>query len=142
MFIEERARAVGMLVSGSSLRQVVLSISFSIFHHFFYLHLRFFSLLQVARHFHRQLTTIKKLWAKINHTGSVQDIRQRPRSRVTTRGQDCYMILSHLRDSWKSAASTARQTNGVHGHPISSETVRNRLKEEQLFVSVQGNVWC
>jgi hypothetical protein len=109
------------------------------------LHLRLFSfsLLQVARHFHWQLTTIRNLCAKFNHTGSVRDIRRRPRSRVTTRGQERYMILSHLRDSWKSAASTTRQTNGVHGHPISSETVRNRLKEERLFVRRPlGEVWC
>lgn len=43
---------------------------------------------------------------------------------VTTRVQDRYIALNHLRDRWKIATSKARLTNGIHGHPISPQTIR------------------
>ena len=42
------------------------------------------------------------------------------------------MVVNHLRDRFKPATQTARETNGTHGRSISSQTVRNRLKEVRL----------
>ena len=86
----------------------------------------------MSRQFHRQINTIRRLWAKYQQTGSVRDLRRRPRSKVTTRPQDRYIVLSHLRDRFKSATTTARATRGLHGRFISSQTVRNRLREANL----------
>lgn len=69
------------------------------------------SMLLVYRHFHRQPTTIRKLFGKLNQTGSVHDIQQRSSSRVATRGQDHYIVLNQLRVRCKSITPTARQTN-------------------------------
>lgn len=62
-------------------------------------------------HFHRHSTTIQRLWGKFNQTGCVYDIQQSPMSRVTTRGQNRYIVLNHIRVRWKSDTPTARQTN-------------------------------
>ena len=59
-------------------------------------------------------------------------MRRRPRSRVTSRSQDRYIVLTHLRNRFTSATSTARANRGLHGRIISSQTVRNRLKEANL----------
>ena len=51
--------------------------------------------------FHSQLEnhkTIQQLWRKYQVTSSVAVLRRRPRGRVTTLGQDRYILNSHLRD--------------------------------------------
>lgn len=49
----------------------------------------------------------------LNKTGSVQDIQQRSRFLVATRGQDRYIVrLNHFSNvRWKSVTETTRQTN-------------------------------
>ena len=54
--------------------------------------------------------------------------RRRPRRRVTTRRQDRYIVLSHLRDRRMTAASTARRTIGIHNRPASNNPIANRLR--------------
>lgn len=54
---------------------------------------------------------------------------RRPRGRVTTRAQDRYIVLTHLRRRFQTAASTARQTIGTHGRTVHPRTIRNRLKD-------------
>ena len=76
-----------------------------------------------------QKRNITSLMAKFRQTGSIQDRRRRPRHRVSTGRQDRFMILSHLRNRRLSVAETARLTIGSHGRPISSETIRERLRE-------------
>lgn len=83
---------------------------------------------QIARHFNRQHSTIQQLWAKFRRTGSVADIRRRPKGRITTRRQDRYIIVSHLRDRFTPATRTARVTIGTHNRHIHAQTVRNRLR--------------
>lgn len=39
------------------------------------------------------------------------------------------MILSHLRDRFLPATTTARHTRGTHGRHVSTQTVRNRLRD-------------
>ena len=72
--------------------------------------------------------SITRLASKYRRTGSVANLPRRPRGRVTTHRQDRFMILSHLHQRKCTAAETARTTIGTHGRPISSNTVRSRLR--------------
>ena len=56
----------------------------------------------------------------------------RPRSgrpRVTTRRQDRYIRLTHLRNRFRTAVETFQVTPGTHNNRISADTVRIRLQE-------------
>lgn len=88
---------------------------------------------QVARTLNRSLSSIQKLWAKLWQTGTVADRQRRARRRVTTRRQDRYIIRSHRRTRFATAASTARGIIGRHNRPVSGQTVRNRLRDVGLF---------
>lgn len=47
----------------------------------------------------------------------------------------CYIVLNHLKDTWRSATST-RQTNAGYGRVMSSQAVQNflsHLKEVHLY---------
>ena len=68
------------------------------------------------------------LWHKFQQNGNVRDLPRQSRGRVTTLCDDRYIRLSHLRDRFRSATVTARNTVGAHGHHISDQTVRNRLR--------------
>ena len=77
-------------------------------------------------------TTIARLVERHNATGSV-DVRQRPeRERVTTRQQDRYIVLSHLRDRFRTSVETAQETVGTHYLRVSALTVRRRLQERGI----------
>lgn len=82
--------------------------------------------------FNRRMFTIQSLWGKFTATGSVNDRRRHPKRRVTTRRQDRYITVSHLRDRFTSSTGTARQIMGSHGRNIAPQTVRNRLREVGL----------
>ena len=85
----DRHRALGMVEGGLSYRQVAKRMGC--------LH-----------------TTIARLVERHNAMGSVDD-RQRPgHERVTTRQQDRYIVLSHLRDRFRTSVETAQET----GEPI------------------------
>ena len=59
--------------------------------------------------------------------------RPRPgQPRVTTNQQDRHIRLQHLRNRFKTVASTARETPGRHNPRISSATVLRRLLENGL----------
>ena len=75
---------------------------------------------------------IAKLNRKFIATGSVADVRRRPKRRVTTAHQDRHIRLSHLRDRELTASTTSSRTVGAHGRHISDQTVRNRLREGGL----------
>ena len=97
---------------------------------------------QVARHFGCSRTAIRKLVERHAETGSVDD-RPRPgRERVTTPEQDRYIRLLHLRNRFRSASRTARETPGTHNPRISSPTVRRRLRQCDLRCRrpVRGNI--
>jgi len=59
----------------------------------FYLLSLFVPLIQVARRFHRHHSTIQQLIDKYRRTGSVMDIRRRPRRRVTSRKQERRIVV-------------------------------------------------
>lgn len=85
---------------------------------------------QVARHFGVAQSTISRLWARLQQTGSTTDAPRQGRPRVTTPAQDRYIRLRHLRNRFHSASSTAQQLPG--GRRISEQTVRNRLRDAGL----------
>ena len=54
------------------------------------------------------------------------------RPRVTTRGQDRYIMTTHLRNRFQTATATAANTPGLHNNRISGQTVRYRLRGNGL----------
>lgn len=97
----ERERAIGMLQSGTSSREI-------------------------ARRLHCSHTTILRLNTRFTQTGSTRD-RPRPgQRRVTTARQDRQIVRDHLRDRTRPATTTAAQVQGRRGY-IHPNTVRNRL---------------
>jgi hypothetical protein len=55
-----------------------------------------------------------------------------PASKTKTSCDDRYIRLTHLRDGGRTASATARHTLGMHGRPMSEQTVRNRLRDGGL----------
>lgn len=104
---EERWRAIGLLDAGTSARRV-------------------------AHRFGCNVSTIVRLQQRNEETGSVTD-RPRPgRARVTTPQQDRYIEMQHLRDRFRTATQTARETPGRNQPRISANTVRRRLRDRDL----------
>lgn len=102
---DERNRAIGMLQSGRSQADV-------------------------ARHFGCHRNTILSLWRRYNQQNNVSDYPRTGRPRVTTQRQDNHIRLTHLRNRFQTASLTARTIPGLR--PISSRTVRNRLREHNI----------
>lgn len=76
--------------------------------------------------------SIRRLRERFRLTGRTADRPRTGRPRVTTRAQDRYIVVSHLRDRFLTASQTAHNTPGRHNNRISSQTVRNRLRESGL----------
>ena len=84
----------------------------------------------VARHFDVHRSTIHSLLWRFRQFGNTRD-RQRPgRPHVTSHQQDNHIRMVHLRDRFQTSSLTARSIRGLR--PISSRTVRNRLRERQI----------
>jgi hypothetical protein len=133
MTIAERVRAVAMLVSRLSLRQLLLTLSYSLsrFHYFIHViclgslqHGWFFSVLSWNWH-----VTITE---KKTHMVS---FRYPPKAKVTCQYQGL-RSLQFWRDRYELVMSTSRQTNGGHGFLMSPQQVRYHLKVEQLFATL------
>ena len=84
---------------------------------------------QVARHFCVNVSTIERLVRRLRETGRLVDRRRSGRPRVTSRHQDRYIVVSHMRNGRLTAVECALNIRGNHGRPINSKTVRNRLRE-------------
>ena len=104
---EQRLRALGMLESGSG--------QFT-----------------VARHCGVQQSTIYGLWNRFHLHGTVNDGPRSGRPRITTRDQDRYIRIQHLRDRFRTATLTAVASVGLHNRPVSWWTIRRRLHEGGL----------
>jgi len=86
--------------------------------------------------------TIPKRIQRYNGTGSVKD-RQRPgRQRVKSVRQYRQKVITHLRDRFRTATQTARDTIGVFKRRISASTVIRRLRQTGLrtHTPFRGNV--
>ena len=97
---------------------------------------------QVARHFGCSRTAIRNLVERHAETGSVYDRKRPGRERMTTPEQDRHITLLHLRNRFRSASRTARETPGRRNPRISSPTVRRRLRQRELRYRrpVRGNI--
>jgi transposase len=84
----------------------------------------------VARHFDCHRNTILSLWRRFRQSGNARDRRRSGRPRVTSRRQDNHIRLVHLRNRFQMSSLTARSIPGLR--PISSRTVRNRLREHNI----------
>ncbi|CAM1332540.1 Uncharacterised protein at_DN2415 [Pycnogonum litorale] len=85
---------------------------------------------EVARHFGVQRNTISSLWRRFQLNGNTRDLPRTGRPRVTSRQQDNHIRLTHLMNRFQSSSLTARTIPGLR--PISSRTVRNRLREHNI----------
>lgn len=81
------------------------------------------SVTDVARQFNCHRNTIINLRERFQQSGSVRDGIRSGRPKVTSARQDRYITLTHLRNRFKTATSTARQFG------ISRQTVLNRLRK-------------
>ena len=91
--------------------------------------LRVMSVNEVARHFNCHRATIHKLKSRVQMTGTVRDLPRSGRPRVTSAADDRRIVITHLRDRFKTVASTAREWN----NDISEKTVSRRLKSVGLL---------
>ena len=83
---------------------------------------------RVANHFRVAISTLVRLRRKYRQTGSVVDLPRSGRPRETTLRQDRALRLSHLRNRFKTATESARNTPGRTRRHISAQTVRRRLR--------------
>ena len=102
----ERERAIGMLQAGCTLTAV-------------------------ATRFNVAVSTIHRLRRRVNETGVTDDHPRPGAPRVTTQAQDRFIRQQHLRYRFQQATQTAAQTVGLRNTPISSQTVRNRLRSRE-----------
>ena len=79
----------------------------------------------VSRAFGCHRNTIIRLRWRFQQTGGVADLRRPGRPRVTNRRTDSFITLTHLRRSFQTATSSARQ------YGISKQTVLRRLRQAQ-----------
>ena len=102
-----RERAIGMLDAGMSIEHI-------------------------ARHIGCSSRAIRNLRIRFRTTGSTNDLPRHGRPRVTTRGQDRYIMNTHLRSRFQTATATAANTPGLRNNRLSAQTIRNRLRENGL----------
>ena len=74
--------------------------------------------------------TILSLWRRFRQSGNTRDRRHSSRPRVTSHRQDNHIRLVHLRNRFQTSSLTARSISGLR--PISSRTVRNRLRKHNI----------
>ncbi len=87
----------------------------------------------VARHFGCSHTAISNLATRYEETGTVNVNQGRGRPRITTPDQDRWMVLQHLRDRFHPATQTAAETVCQNNNPLSADTVRRCLVEQDLL---------
>ena len=66
-------------------------------------------------------------------TGSVADGPRPLRQKVTSQRQDRHGILVHLRDRFRPAAQTPRETPGVRNPRVRNPTIKRRLRHTELI---------
>ncbi|XP_073689709.1 uncharacterized protein [Garra rufa] len=86
----------------------------------------------VARAINCHVRTVRRPRQRYRETGRTADHPRSGRPCVTTPAQDRYIQISHLRDGYRMATTTARVTPGTHNPSITAQTVRNRLREAGL----------
>ena len=104
---DQRQRALGMLQAGVGYRVVARRLGC---HH----------------------TTITRLRQREADTGSANDRQRSGRPRTTDDAQDHHIRLQHLRDRFRTAVQTARETPGRYNDRVSASTIRRHLHASNL----------
>ena len=86
----------------------------------------------VAADFRCYVSTIYRLLDCHGVTGYVSDCQRSRRPRVTLVRQDRFIRLTHLRNSFQSAAAISRQTRDLNNRRIRVDTVPRRLRNVGL----------
>ena len=86
----------------------------------------------IANDFNCSIRTIERLRQRYNATNSTNDRPRSGRPQVTTPRQNRYILRQHLNDRFARASETARHTVGTHQRPVSDDTVRRRLRSNNL----------
>ena len=86
----------------------------------------------IANDFNCSTRTIERLRQRYNATNSTNDRPRSGRPQVTTPRQNRYILRRHLNDRFATASETARHTVGTHQRPVSDDTVRRRLRSNNL----------
>ena len=107
MTLEERQRAVGMLMAGMLIRDV-------------------------ARHFNRDNSTICRLRSRFQQTGNVADRPRSGRPRKTTPREDRFITTSSRRNRFMCSRRIGRLLRNATGTRVCDRTIRNRLRAARL----------
>ena len=86
----------------------------------------------IAAAFNVHFTTVYHLQQRFAARGVTDDRPRSGRPWVTTPRQDRQIFRNHQRDRFLTASETAKRTIGRHQAPISSDTVRRRLRARDL----------
>ena len=105
--MDERSRAVGMLETGKTQRDV-------------------------AERFRVSQSVISRLWNRYLQAGNCQRKPKSGRPRCTTGREDRYLVNVAKRNRFQSAVKLTTEFRRVTGRQISSQTIRNRLHEGNL----------
>ena len=109
MTFEQRERAISMLTVGMSTRDV-------------------------ARHFQRHESTIRRLLNIFQQTGNVADRPRSGRPRKTTPREDRFLTTSSRRNRFLCSRKLGRLLRNTTGTRVCDRTVRNRLHAARLKV--------
>ena len=105
---------------------------------------------QVARHVGCSSRAIRNLSIGFRTTGSTNDLRRCGRPRVTTRGQDSYILNTHLCNLFQTDSATAANTpvpnrlreNGLHARrPYGPVTLLRMRGKQELRVNCSLIRW-
>ena len=92
----------------------------------------------VARAINCHVRTVRRLRQRYRETGRTADHPRSGRPRVTTPAQDRYIRISHLRDRYRMATTTARVTPGTHNPSISAQTVQSMRRRCTAVLQAAG----
>ena len=87
---------------------------------------------EVARRMGCSHQRIMKLVERNDTTGSVSDRQRSGRQKVTSQLRDRNIVLSHLRNCFRTVLKTAQETVGINYQRISASTVSQRLRERDI----------
>ena len=86
----------------------------------------------IANDFNCSTRTIERLRQRYNATNSTNDRPRSGRPQVTTPRQNRYILRQHLNNRFAKTLETAWHTVGTHQRPVSDDTVRRRLRSNNL----------